>query len=162
MKKRLYIVFVSVGMLWGIFLTSCITKAPDEPQVAAEQKIISPVKSNKLMEIKVRFVGFELDEAPHFTFQDGLDKLWEFSGDEEKYFNFGQKLPKEEVNAENQGWTSNPNLVGKWFLIRYVRHRKPEAKRGEPAESLVITRATLLRSERDSLPVGDSLIREVD
>jgi hypothetical protein len=144
MKKMLYNLCVSALVLPGILLTSCITKAPEQPQVMAQPKAGTPVTGKKLMEIKVRFIGFELDEVPHYTFQDGLDKIWEFAGDEEQYFDFRQQLPKEERNAENQGWTSNPNLAGKWFLIRYVKRSQPEAPRGQPSEVLIITRATLL------------------
>jgi hypothetical protein len=144
MKKRLYILCISAVALSGNLLTSCITKAPEQVQVQPRIKAGLPVTGKKLMEIKVRFIGFELDEVPHYTFQDGLDKIWEFAEDEEQYFDFRQQLPKEASNAENQGWRSNPNLVGKWFLIRYVKRSQPQAPRGQPAEVLIITRATLL------------------
>ena len=43
----------------------------------------------------------------------------DFGGCEAKNFKFSQLLPEKEMNTDNQGWGSNKELQGKWFLLTY-------------------------------------------
>ena len=71
--------------------------------------------------IKAKFVEFGLGDAQHFIFIDETGKRWDFSGSQEKTLKFEKELPLNEATEENHGWTSNPQLQGKWFQLTYFQ-----------------------------------------
>ena len=89
--------------------------------------------------VTLKFVEFELGDAPHYIFVDEAEKYWDFIRCEGENCDFGEEVPLEEANTDNQGWASNPEYQDKWFDITYVTKQEEMYIDGPVGPVLVIT-----------------------
>lgn len=75
--------------------------------------------------INAKFLLFEMGDAAHFVFEDEVGNPIEFAENKSEAFEFAKGLPEKEADETNQGWTSNPDLVGHWFEIEYSEDVRP-------------------------------------
>lgn len=75
--------------------------------------------------IIAKFVKFSLGDASHYIFKDESGDTWDFGGCDSKNFIFENELDESESNSDNQGWGSNKELQGKWFVISYYQKEEP-------------------------------------
>ena len=134
-----------------IFLfVSCSMKVIKPGQVKAPVSKVQKVPSKKennfeeILRVKAQFVDFYLGDASHYTFKKESGELIVFDACKVKNIEFAQGLAEEESNEENQGWGSNKNLKGKWFLITYIKKRPQPYIDGSIFRPKVITKAVLL------------------
>lgn len=89
------------------------------------------------------FKEFSLGDASHYIFKDKAGKIWDFADCKDKQFSFGVELPASKANTENQGWSSNKTLQGKWFELTYEYVSQPEYQDGPMAKMPIITKVLL-------------------
>ncbi len=111
-------------------------------------KEITPVQANtqkpaptKTFQVKAKFLEFSLGDASHFSFTTDKGKPMDFGGCEAKNVKFSRLLPKAEMNTDNQGWGSNKELQGKWFLLTYKIVEREMYIDGPIGKVKVITKA---------------------
>lgn len=113
-----------------LILTSCFNgnDEPDDEQLNSELEepidLVEKAPANSTESIsftkKAKFIGYELGDMSHFTFEDESGKNWDFSGCEDRSIDFARELGDNEIekaDERNQGWGSNKDLEGKWFLL---------------------------------------------
>jgi hypothetical protein len=96
-------------------------------------KKTTPAVHDSSVMVTAKFVDFSLGDAPHFIFKGKDNTDIEFGLSEDSINKFAFELPEAQANANNQGWTANKKLQGKWFNIRYV-NRKMVLYEGGPLE----------------------------
>ena len=114
--------FLITSLILVLFLFSCTneTAKPSEnkmdnnPPVAAEAK-----DKDTIMFVKAKFMEYKLGDASHYTFEDEKGIIWDFGGNDAARDLFAAKMPVNKSNEQNQGWTSNKEMQGKWFDIKY-------------------------------------------
>ena len=118
--------YISLSLVF-LFFYSCMPDPQGEGEYdkdSATQKIEDqPAENNSALILNAKFVSFEMGDASHFTFEDSTGKIWDFGGSEAKDTKFAMEVPQDKQNETNQGWTSNPDLKGKWFSLKYVYFR---------------------------------------
>lgn len=98
----------------------------------------NPTTENKDgFEIKAQFVEFTMGDAAHYMFKDGGGHDWDFGDIKDDTYKFAMELPKDKSNTDNQGWTSNKKLQGKWFNIKYVNKEQSRYQDG-PKETVPV------------------------
>ena len=109
---------------------------------SSKKPAVDPSKKNELS-ITAMFVEFSLGDASHYIFKDKVGKIWDFADCKDKKFLFGVELQASKANSENQGWTSNKTLQGKWFELTYKYVTQPEYQDGPITKVPIITKALL-------------------
>ena len=94
--------------------------------------------------VRAKFVRFRLGDASHYGFEDASGKFWDFSGCNSQTFDFAQELDESEANESNQGWGSNKDLQGKWFLLTVVKEEQPAYIDGPMVIATIIQEAELI------------------
>jgi len=94
---------------------------PKEETPVVDPGDVKPTTSK----IKAKFLSFEMGDAAYFIFEDEAGNPIEFAENKSEAFQFAMGLPEKEANETNQGWTSNPDLVGNWFEIDYSEEIRP-------------------------------------
>ena len=116
-------------------------EAVEAPPADVEAKKPAPEKT---FQIKAKFREFSLGDASHFSFTTEKGKYMDFGGCEAKNFKFSRLLPEEEMNTDNQGWGSNKELQGKWFLLTYKIVERELYIDGPIGKVEIITKAELV------------------
>ena len=125
---------------------TCLGCARTPPTSSADPiKQTSPSESNtepqpKQFEIKAQFNEFSLGDASHHVFSDETGTVMDFAQCIPQNCNFGILLPEEEVSESNQGWGSNKELIGKWFLLTYEEREQELYIDGPMGMVMVITK----------------------
>src|SRR5688572_7944445 len=118
-KIALLFIFTS-----SLFLYSCTPDPSDEQQDDDTDSIIeTPVdtfQKDTVLQVRAKFINYELGDASHFTFEDEKGNVLDFGGSEDKDHEFAMEVQEDKQNEQNQGWTSNPDFKGKWFNIKYI------------------------------------------
>ncbi|MFT5338158.1 MAG: hypothetical protein ACI9YL_002174 [Luteibaculaceae bacterium] len=154
MKNQL---ILSLGLL---FLIGCsgtgnknVNSAAEEPTesiVVLEEKVQEPKAEDAYVApegsytLKAKFIDFELGDASHYGFEDETGKMWNFAGCDSKNFEFALELDDAEGTTFNQGWGSNAELQGKWFMLTIVEVEQPEYIDGPMVMAKVIDEALLV------------------
>ncbi|MCH2022604.1 MAG: hypothetical protein MK207_09020 [Saprospiraceae bacterium] len=99
---------------------------------------------NETFTIKLKFVDYELGDASHYTFEDESGEYWDFGECESSDFEFAIGLSEEDSSTDNQGWTSNKDLQGKWFVITYIIREQEEYIDGPVGKVQIITDVVML------------------
>ena len=132
-----------------LFLTLTVTNPPPasakEPTPTPVQAKVQKPASTKTFQVKAKFLEFSLGDASHFSFSTDKGKYMDFGGCEAKNFKFSRLLPKAEMNTDNQGWGSNKELQGKWFLLTYKIVEREMYIDGPIGKVKVITKAALVK-----------------
>ena len=144
--------FVAIQLLILFVLASC-NNTPTKEKETKDTTVVSSIDSSKKqvadtskkneLTITAMFVEFSLGDASHYTFKDQTGKIWDFADCKDKQFSFGIELPAKKTNTENQGWSSNKTLQGKWFELTYEYVTQPEYQDGPMVKVPVITKASL-------------------
>jgi hypothetical protein len=100
---------------------------------------------NQTFTIKVKFIDFELGDVSHYSFEDESGKYWDFGGYESNDFEFAIGLSEEESNMDNQGWATNKDLQGKWFLLTYFIKEQEEYIDGPIGKVKIIKEVVLFK-----------------
>ena len=137
-----------------IFFSLFWVTVNNPPPASAKEPMPTPVQAKaqkpaptKTFQVKAKFLEFSLGDASHFSFTTDQGKYMDFGGCEAKNFKFSRLLPKAEMNTDNQGWGSNKELQGKWFLLTYKIVEREMYIDGPIGKVKVITKAQ--RVERD-------------
>ena len=96
-----------------------VITSPDTSQKPIVAKPITDTTNKNELNITAMFIDFSLGDAAHYTFKDKAGKVWDFADCKDKQYAFGVELPASKANEANQGWASNKNLQGKWFMLTY-------------------------------------------
>lgn len=129
-------------LLTGISMScsSSPENAGAEQEPAATETETTPPAAEE-QQITAKFVEFSLGDASHFLFEDESGQSWDFAGNEDPKYAFAQELPAEAANETNQGWGSDENLQGKWFVISYVYKEQAQYPDGPMVNVPVIVKA---------------------
>ncbi len=122
--------------------TLIITSTDTSQKSVVSKPTTDTIKKNELS-ITAMFIDFSLGDASHYIFKDKAGKVWDFANCKDTKFSFGVELPVSKANEENQGWTSNKSLQGKWFELTYAFVTQPEYQDGPMAKVPVITKVIL-------------------
>ncbi len=144
MKKNRFVILFLLGIL---FQYGCMTDPSGEGEYDRDSVITAPIDASKhdsIIIVKAKFMGFELGDASHFTFEDAEGNVLDFAGCEEKDFEFAMELNADKQNEQNQGWTSNPDLKGKWFNLKYIYRNQPQYPDGPMGRVPVIVKAEMV------------------
>ena len=136
--KFLFISFFSISLVVACNNTAK-QAAPENKIDTADKNSAAPSRGIEKT-ITAKFIAFELGDASHFLFEDESGKSWDFGGNDDKKFTFEEELPADKANTNNQGYTSNKALQGKWFIISYDIKNQPIYPDGPTGEVLVISR----------------------
>ena len=124
-------------------------ETPPAPQT--EKPAANPVNDKapkplptKTFQVKAKFLEFSLGDASHFSFTTDKGKPMDFGGCEAKNIKFSRLLPKAEMNTDNQGWGSNKELQGKWFLLTYKIVEREMYIDGPMGKVEIITKVEIL------------------
>ena len=139
--KRLFV--ASVVVLLTLAVTNPPPASAKEP-TPVQTKAQKPAPT-KTFQVKAKFLEFSLGDASHFSFTTDKGKYMDFGGCEAKNFKFSRLLPKAEMNTDNQGWGSNKELQGKWFLLTYKIVEREMYIDGPIGKVKVITKAALVK-----------------
>ena len=144
--------FVVIQLSILILVISC-NNTPAKQKETKDTTAVTPIDTSKKQladsfkkneqTITAMFVEFSLGDAPHYTFKDHDGKTWDFADCKDKQFSFGVELPTNKANTENQGWSSNKALQGKWFELTYEYVTQPEYQDGPMVKVPIITKASL-------------------
>jgi len=93
--------------------------------------------------IKAKFKKFRLGDAEHYIFENESGETLDFGGSTIDNFEFGIELEDSKVNSDNQGWSSNKKLQGKWFTLTYIEREQQLYIDGPLGIVKVITKAIL-------------------
>jgi len=97
------------------------TPPADSVKPAPENKnVADTAKKENVKNLTAQFQDFTLGDVAHYSFKDKAGKEWDFNAVEDTTYTFSEELPEKKSNTHNQGFTSNKNLQGKWFDIKYV------------------------------------------
>ena len=118
--------------------SSASAKEPTPAPVQAKTQKTAPTKT---FQVKAKFLEFSLGDASHFSFTTHKGKPMDFGGCEAKNVKFSRLLPEAEMNTDNQGWGSNKELQGKWFLLTYKIVEREMYIDGPIGKVKVITKA---------------------
>ena len=120
----------------------------EEKQATTTSPATQETPEDKFFTIKAQFEGFELGDANHFFFKTETGAIIDFGASRVDNFEFAELLPEEEIDESNQGWGSNMELVGKWFILTYViqqeelyigwPHRRCQRSYDSPARHKII------------------------
>ncbi len=124
-------------------------KSTDSTQVIVDTKpnLETELKNesgNGSFTLKAKFLSFRLGDAEHYEFEDESGKYWDFAGSKNKTFYFSQELNENEADESNQGWGSNKELQGKWFLLTVIKVEQPEYIDGPMVMANIIQEAVLV------------------
>ena len=122
-------------------LSSASAKEPTPTPVQAKTQKPAPTKT---FQVKAKFREFSLGDASHFSFTTEKGKYMDFGGCEAKNFKFSRLLPEKEMNTDNQGWGSNKELQGKWFLLTYKIVEREMYIDGPMGKVEIITKVEIL------------------
>ncbi len=153
--KNLTFLFLSIA-----FLISCsgngerqnengsVSKAKeltDSVKVILDPKPESETElGNESFTVTAKFKYFKLGDAEHYWFEDESGKYWNFAGCNSKVYDFARELNENEADESNQGWGSNEDLQGKWFLLTIVKIEQPEYIDGPIVMANIIQEAVLI------------------
>lgn len=113
------------------------TEAEAAIEIETEEKTIEAATNT----ITAKFVRFSLGDASHFVFEDEAGLRWDFGGCESENFTFERELEESESTEYDQGWGSNKDLQGKWFVLGYEEIEKPLYIDGPIGKVKIITKA---------------------
>ena len=120
----------------------------NEPTPKPVQTRAQKPAPTKTFQVKAKFLEFSLGDASHFSFITDQGKPMDFGGCEAKNVKFSRLLPKAEMNTDNQGWGSNKELQGKWFLLTYKIVEREMYIDGPIGKVKVITKAQRVEREK--------------
>ena len=135
-SKALLISLLAVGL----FLTGCdesgnsnsdrpVSDSPAPTEQAGEMpaefdEVPDHATDAELIQLRAKFIEFELGDASHFIFEDEAGEMWDFGGCEAANCDFAEEVPLEQADESNQGWGSNAELQGKWFDLGYYEEER--------------------------------------
>lgn len=134
-------------LLLAVTLVACGGNPP-KPEETADINTTAPAEAaanEQIQTLNAKFLEFDLGDASHYTFEDKAGKVWDFGRCEDKIIEFGVQLPMSEANETNQGWTSNKNLQGKWFDLKYVVKQEEMYIDGPVGDVMVILEAKMVQ-----------------
>lgn len=145
---------LSILTLSLLFLFSCTQKAekkdPVTPPVLAEQSSSSDeevIPNDSIHEegptVRAKFVEFSLGDAEHYSFEKESGEIVVFDGCNIDNFYFPRELEESEMNETNQGYGSNSELQGKWFILTYITREQPIYTDGPMGTARIINKAVL-------------------
>lgn len=115
---------ILTAILLATVLLACNGNAPKPEETAdvvtTADTTAAAATNDQVLTLTAKFVDFELGDASHYSFVDKAGKTWDFGRCEDESLDFAKELPESEANETNQGWTSNKDLQGKWFDLKYV------------------------------------------
>ena len=130
-----------IATILGIFMFSCTNQEskPAENKTDNTQTVKTETRDkDSIMFVKAKFIEYKLGDASHYTFEDASGIMWDFGGNDQAKDIFAAKLPVNKSNETNQGWTSNKEMQGKWFDIKYHYKTQPQYTDGPMAQVPVI------------------------
>tara|TARA_B110000967_G_C18434402_1_gene340073 strand:+ start:106 stop:570 length:465 start_codon:yes stop_codon:yes gene_type:complete len=107
-----------------------------QTEIETEEKTIEAATNT----ITAKFVRFSLGDASHFVFEDEAGLKWDFGGCESEKFTFERELEESEFTEFDQGWGSNKDLQGKWFVLGYEEIEEPLYIDGPIGKVKIITK----------------------
>lgn len=144
MRKTILPLLLCFGIM---FPYSCMTDPSGEKEDNSDTiaaGMADTTKRDTVFTLKAKFVSFELGDASHFSFEDKTGNIFDFGGNESKEYQFESAVSSDKQNEENQGWTTNPELKGKWFNLKYIYRNQPQYQDGPTGRVPVIIEATLV------------------
>ncbi|HIN38674.1 MAG TPA: hypothetical protein EYM84_00205 [Flavobacteriales bacterium] len=107
------------------------------------RKIEDEEIDKKEFSIRAKFLDFSLGDAEHYSFEKESGEAVTFDGCLIDNFDFAQGLEDSEANEDNQGWGSNSELQGKWFVLTYIHREQPLYIDSPIDTAIIITKAVL-------------------
>lgn len=147
MKNLFFALFLITGFLMscgGSGTTTDPSITTDSTATTTVTENTTPTPDANTYTVKAKFVEFVLADASHFTFEDEKGVTVDFGGCEAKNFKFERELSEKEANSENQGWGSNTELQGKWFMLTCTKREMPEYQDGPMGMVDIILEAAAL------------------
>ena len=143
MQRSILFIFLT----FSLFFYSCSPDSSEQQENNADSIIEAPVdtfQKDTVLQVRAKFIKYEMGDASHFTFEDEKGNIWDFGGSEDKDHEFAIEIQEEKQNEQNQGWTSNPDLKGKWFNLKYIYRLQPQYQDGPISRVPVIMEAELI------------------
>jgi hypothetical protein len=144
---------LSILILSVLFLFSCSQEAkkkePVAPPVLVEESSSSDevIPNDSIHEeeptLRAKFVEFQFGDAEHYSFEKESGEKVVFDGCNIDNFDFSTELDESEMNETNQGFGSNSELQGKWFILTYITREQPMYIDGPMGTARIINKAVL-------------------
>ncbi len=124
-KNSFTVIFLFLSLYW--FSCNNPAASPAEnTKVPEHASPDQPKENDTIIFVKAKFVEFKLADASHYIFEDEKGVVYDFGGNDASHEMFAAKLPVNKSNEQNQGWTSNKEMQGKWFDIKYKFKTQPQ------------------------------------
>ena len=126
--------FLALVLLWaGCGAPGTEAQAPANTEEVVEDAPLA----DDLWRLRARFVEFYMGDKPHYVFEDPDGQQWDFVACEAEDCDFAMEVPEAYATDANQGWTSNPALIGQWYDVIYFEEERVLLE-GQPAQSVQV------------------------
>ena len=117
--------------------------------------------------VRAKFIEFVLGDTEHIYFEKESGEMIHFNGS--LPFDFGIELDIDDPasNSDNQGWVADPEILGKWFTLKYFEREQPMYIDGPMGIASIISKA-VLDEEKDKktailiTPTSFEILEEIE